>query len=417
MGSYTKKSVDEFLRTAEESLRWFEGRSGVAEIDSTYYAEQMWTLLEQIRREYVESHPEEAVQCILYIFKITGTMDIDDGYGDVYDVEREYIDCIRELLSEKVEKRFKDSVFKMLLSEIDGTIIDYQEDLLIDLLYDSFPEKWYKDLLLAFADARIKESIITGNYRRRVFTRKCAPLWLDNGMPARNVVEKLIFDGTVTACDTCLKIIEQANDPALTYCVLKRYYHHITQSDRYGSRYDDKLRECETAVPEKYKDFLTFCKKRHTTENDYKSWKKLFPDDIWSILECIWYETADNKKSLARMSSNGQLIDKAFSRGRWNSISVEEADDFAPVLKDAYPYELLHLYYDAFESTALRTTTRKQYKKLAYGIKRLEDLEGGSVAIPLIVRNVMKIKSSSHAFAEEMSEAFPEIVEHQALCL
>ena len=59
---------------------------------------------------------------------------------------------------------------------------------------------------------------------------------------------------------------------------------------------------------------------------------------------------------------------------------------------------------------ALHATTRKQYRKLAYSVKKLEDLEGGSVAVPLIVRNVMKVKLSSHAFAEEMADAFPEIV-------
>lgn len=408
--SNTNNQVEKFLRTAEESLRWFEGCWGVAEIDSTYYAEQMRTLLEQIRKDFGKCHPEEAVRCILYILKVTGTIDIDDGYGDVYESEKEYIDYIREMLSENLGRGFKDSVFKMLLSEIDGAIIDYQEDLLIDLLYDNFSETEYKNLLLAFTDARIREAAITGSYKRRVFTRKCAPLWLENGMPARDVVERLIFDGTAIACDMCLKIMDKTNDIELTYCVLNRYFPYITQTDRYGNRYVDMLKECESTVPEKYKDFFSFCRKPITAEDDYKRWKKLFSVDIWPILECIWYEAADDKKRLARWSTNGRLIEKAFCRGRWNYISIKEADNFVPILKDTYPYELLHLYYNAFENEALHATTRKQYRKLAYSVKKLEDLEGGSVAVPLIVRNVMKVRLSSHAFAEEMADAFPEIV-------
>ncbi len=99
---------------------------------------------------------KEAFELTNYIFIKVGNQDMDDSDGGTGIVADKCMNIWRKILC-SCDIKLKREIFKWFIDHLDGSVIDYMEDCIEEIIFDDFNEEEFMKEKIIFLDNKIKE--------------------------------------------------------------------------------------------------------------------------------------------------------------------------------------------------------------------------------------------------------------------
>lgn len=320
------------------------------------------------------------VSCCL--FKKVSDVDMDDSDGGLSYFGSEMLDTWLNIL-EYADENEKREMFNLFLSHLSNWVIDYMEDYVENILFDTFREPEYLDCKLKFVDDRISVSddwhkkhwIICRvhlmeqmNFTENEFLAYCKEYYDE-----RSVREVLVnYYLNRERKEEAIAILEDSlanytTNPMTAgelHCQLKELYKDIGNE-------------------EKYREHLWVLVTGHCTLDHFCEMKTLYPADEWqSVRERVFQ--ANTSYTLMQLYNEEKLYDRLMAElEREGTTSYTK--EYENLLNKLYPDRMLKLYADYLNREARTTAKRTTYAYWAGELKNMLTIKGGKKVVAEII--------------------------------
>lgn len=391
----TREDINNYIRQVDIIADRYMGRNHFI---SYYEADGFISELEEIidedvRRMIDNGNYLSAFEVMNYIFVLIGDVDMDDSDGGTGMLADRIYQLWLELLV-KVSSKEKRKMFDWFTSHLDGSVIDYLEEYIEQIIIGEFEEKEYEQAKLDFIEDMIARSERKdSDWSRDYGVGKWAVRYLEM------LQEKKASDEQIE--EVCKRYWK--NSAVRRYyvdiCMKKKEYDHVLQildecillDKQYRgliSEYSEKKKEIYLLQGNKsaYIEQLWKLVLEHEAGDLelYRELKKQYTADEWLVKREEIFGKLPAYAHVEKLYKEEKLYDRLLVYVL-NSPGLYALQEYEKVLKKEYPEQILNKYKDEVSKMAVHTSDRKNYTHLVSLLRKMQQIKGGSKLVEQIV--------------------------------
>lgn len=334
-----------------------------------------------------------AFEIINYIFVLIGDVDMDDSDGGTGMLADRIYQLWVELLS-KVSPEDKDKMFNWFTAHLDGSVIDYLEEYIEQIIMEEFEEKEFAQAKLEFVESMIERS------------EKKEPDWSRSYAVGKWAIRYLEM----------LKVKKASKEQIEEIC--KRYWNNSSVRRYYIEMYmkkkdynrvlqvldesillDKEYRGLISEYSEKKKEIYRLLGNKNAyleqlwklvLEHEpgdlelYRELKKQYSTEEWLVKREEVFKKLPTYANVERLYKEEKLYDRLLVYVL-SSPGLYALQEYESVLKKEYPKQILDKYKDEVNKMAVHTSDRKHYSYLVSLLRKMQDIKGGIKLVEIIV--------------------------------
>ena len=384
----TREDINNYIRQVDIIADRYLGRNHFI---SYYEADGFISELEEIIDEDVRRMIDNgdylsAFEVMNYIFVLIGDVDMDDSDGGTGMLADRIYQLWLELLV-KVSLEEKRKMFDWFTSHLDGSVIDYLEEYIEQIIMGEFEEKEYEQAKLDFIEDMIARSERKdSDWSRDYGVGKWAVRYLEM------LQEKKASDEQIK--EVCKRYWKNSSVRRyyVDICMKKKEYDHVLQILDECILLDKQYRGLISEYSEKKKEIYLLQGNRsayieqlwklvleHEPGNLelYRELKKQYTADEWLVKREEIYGKLPAYAHVERLYKEEKLYDRLLVYVL-NSPGLYALQEYEKVLKKEYPEQILNKYKDEVSKMAVHTSDRKNYAHLVSLLRKMQQMKGGS---------------------------------------
>lgn len=408
----TPEDINNYMRQVDIIADRYMGRNrfiGYYEADG-FISELEEMLDEDVRRMIDNDNYLSAFEVMNHIFKLIGEVDMDDSDGGTGMLGDRIYQLWLELL-DKVSPEEKKKMFEWFTAHLDGSVIDYLEEYIEQIIMEEFEEKEYEQVKLDFIEERIarsehKDSDWSRDYEvskwavrylellqkkkasNEQIKEVCKKYWTNSSVRRYYInicMKKKEYDHVLQVLDECILLDKQYRGFIIEYNKKKKEI-YLLQGNR--SAYIEQLwklvLEYEAGNLELYREL-----------------KKQYTADEWLVKREEIFKKLPTYAHVEQLYKEEKLYDRLLIYVL-NSPGLYALQEYEKVLKKEYPEQILNKYKNEVNKMAVRTSDRKNYAYLVSLLRKMKQIKGGSKLVEQIVDD-WKVKYKNRpAMMEEL---------------
>ena len=391
----TREDINNYIRQVDIIADRYLGRNRFI---SYYEADGFISELEEIIDEDVRRMIDNgdylsAFEVMNYIFVLIGDVDMDDSDGGTGMLADRIYQLWLELLV-KVSLEEKRKMFDWFTSHLDGSVIDYLEEYIEQIIMGEFEEKEYEQAKLDFIEDMIARSERKdSDWSRDYGVGKWAVRYLEM------LQEKKASDEQIK--EVCKRYWKSSSVRRyyVDICMKKKEYDHVLQILDECILLDKQYRGLISEYSEKKKEIYLLQGNRsayieqlwklvleHEPGNLelYRELKKQYTADEWLVKREEIFGKLPAYAHVERLYKEEKLYDRLLVYVL-NSPGLYALQEYEKVLKKEYPEQILNKYKDEVSKMAVHTSDRKNYAHLVSLLRKMQQMKGGSKLVEQIV--------------------------------
>ena len=391
----TREDINNYIRQVDIIADKYLGRNHFI---SYYEADGFISELEEIIDEDVcrmidNGNYLSAFEVMNYIFVLIRDVDMDDSDGGTSMLADRIYQLWLELLV-KVSSEEKRKMFDWFTSHLDGSVIDYLEEYIEQILMGEFEEKEYEQAKLDFIEDMIARSERKdSDWSRDYGVGKWAVRYLEM------LQEKKASDEQIK--EVCKRYWKSSSVRRyyVDICMKKKEYDHVLQILDECILLDKQYRGLISEYSEKKKEIYLLQGNRsayieqlwklvleHEPGNLelYRELRKQYTADEWLVKREEIFGKLPAYAHVERLYKEEKLYDRLLTYVL-NSPGLYALQEYEKVLKNDYPEQILNKYKDEVSKMAVHTSDRKNYAHLVSLLRKMQQMKGGSKLVEQIV--------------------------------
>ncbi len=391
----TAEDVTKYIRQVDSIANRYLGRERFI---SYYEADGFISELEDIIDEDVRRMIDNgdylcAFEVMNYIFVLIGDVDMDDSDGGTGMLGDRIYKLWLELLI-KVSAEDKRKMFEWFTGHFDGSVIDYLEEYIEQIIFDEFKEKEYEQAKLDFVEKMIgisaeKDSDWSRNYYVGKWVLRYLGM-LDEKKTSEQQIEEVCrkYWGNSSVRQYCIDKLMKKKDYSRVLDILDESIVLDKQYAGLVSGYSEKKKEIyrlqgnkEAYIEELWKLVLSY---EAGNLDLYKELKKQYPTEEWLVKREEIFKKLTTYADVERLYKEEKLYDRLLAYVL-NSTGLYALQEYENVLKKEYPEQILNKYVGEVNRMASHTGDRKHYAGLVSLLRRMQKMNGGKKLVDEIV--------------------------------
>ncbi len=391
----TKEDINNYIRQVDIIVNRYLGRNHFI---SYYEAGDFISELEDIINEDVQrminnGNYFSAFEVMNYIFVLMGDVDMDDSDGGTGMLADRIYQLWLELL-DKVSPEEKKKMFDWFTSHFDGSVIDYLEEYIEQIIMEKFQEKEYEQEKLLLVEDMIKQSeqkdsgwsrdydvgkwvvkylgiLKEQKASERQIEEVCKKYW-DNSSVRRYYIDmcmkKKKYDHVLKVLDECILLDKQYSGLISEYSEKKKEI-YLLQGNK------------KAYIEQLWKLVLEY---NAGNLKLYKELKKQYTNEEWLVKREEIFKKLPSYVRVEPLYKEEKLYDRLLTCVI-NSPGLYTLQEYENVLKKEYPEQILNKYKNEVNKMAVHTSDRKHYAYLVSLLRRMQKMKGGSKLVKQIV--------------------------------
>lgn len=383
----TKEDINNYIRQVDIIADRYLGRNNFI---SYYEANGFISELEEIIDEDLSLMIDNgnylsAFELINYIFVLIGNINMDDSDGGTGMLANKIYQLWLELLA-VVSSEEKRKMYDWFTSHLDGSIIDYLEEYIKQIVMEEFQEKEYEQAKIDFIEDMIaKSELKDSDWNRDYEVGKWVVKYL------KILQEKKASDEKIE--EVCKRYWKSSlvRRYYVDICMNKKEYDHVLQildecmllDKQYiglVSEYSEKKKEIYLLQGNKdaYIEQLWKLVLEHE-EGDlelYRELKKQYTKDEWLVKREEIFKKLPAYAHVEKLYKEEKLYDRLLVYVL-NSQGLYALQEYEKDLKNEYPEQILDKYKDEVSKMAVYASDRKNYANLVSLLRKMQQIKGG----------------------------------------
>lgn len=410
----TKEDVEDYFEQIDEIADRYLGRDHFINYYQAYdFMLELEEIIDKDVRRMIDNGSHiSAFHVMNHIFVLLGNVDMDDSGGETSMLAEQIYQLWLELLT-KVNAQDKRKMFIWYTTHMDGSVIDYLEEYIEQIIMEEFKEPEYEQDKLSFMEEMIekaekKDSGWSRDYAVGKWTvtylktleeknapedqleEICKKYWNNSGVRRYYIdryFEKKEYDRVLQVLDESIELDKAYRGQVLEYNQKKKEIYRL-QGNK--SAYIEQLWKL---VLEQSAGDLDI----------YKELKAQYSEKEWLIKREELFKKLPANAHIDRLYKEEKLYDRLLAYVL-KSSGLYAVQSYENVLKKEYPKQILSKYQDEVNKMASCTGNRKHYADLVALLRRMKQIKGGSEIVETIVEE-WKIKYRNRpAMMDELSK-------------
>ena len=410
----TNEDVEDYFEQIDEIADRYLGRDHFINYYQAYdFMLELEEIIDKDVRRMIDNGSHiSAFHVMNHIFVLLGNVDMDDSGGEKSMLAEQIYQLWLELLV-KVNAQDKRKMFIWFTTHMDGSVIDYLEEYIEQIIMEEFKEPEYEQDKLSFMEEMIekaekKDSGWSRDYAvgkwtvtyLRTLEEKNAPedqleeickkYWNNSGVRRYYIdryFEKKEYDRVLQVLDESIELDKAYRGQVLEYNQKKKEIYRL-QGNK--SAYIEQLWKL---VLEQSAGDLDI----------YKELKAQYSEKEWLIKREELFKKLPANAHIDRLYKEEKLYDRLLAYVL-KSSGLYAVQTYENVLKKEYPKQILSKYQGEVNKMASCTGNRKHYADLVALLRRMKQIKGGSEIVETIV-DEWKIKYRNRpAMMDELSK-------------
>lgn len=410
----TKEDVEDYFEQIDEIADRYLGRDHFINYYQAYdFMLELEEIIDKDVRRMIDNGSHiSAFHVMNHIFVLLGNVDMDDSGGETSMLAEQIYQLWLELLT-KVNAQDKRKMFIWFTTHMDGSVIDYLEEYIEQIIMEEFKEPEYEQDKLFFMEEMIekaekKDSGWSRDYAVGKWTvtylktleeknapedqleEICKKYWNNSGVRRYYIdryFEKKEYDRVLQVLDESIELDKAYRGQVLEYNQKKKEIYRL-QGNK--SAYIEQLWKL---VLEQSAGDLDI----------YKELKAQYSEKEWLIKREELFKELSANAHIDRLYKEEKLYDRLLAYVL-KSSGLYAVQSYENVLKKEYPKQILSKYQGEVNKMASCTGNRKHYADLVALLRRMKQIKGGSEIVETIVEE-WKIKYRNRpAMMDELSK-------------
>ncbi len=410
----TKEDVEDYFEQIDEIADRYLGRDHFINYYQAYdFMLELEEIIDKDVRRMIDNGSHiSAFHVMNHIFVLLGNVDMDDSGGETSMLAEQIYQLWLELLT-KVNAQDKRKMFIWFTTHMDGSVIDYLEEYIEQIIMEEFKEPEYEQDKLSFMEEMIekaekKDSGWSRDYAVGKWTvtylktleeknapedqleEICKKYWNNSGVRRYYIdryFEKKEYDRVLQVLDESIELDKAYRGQVLEYIQKKKEIYRL-QGNK--SAYIEQLWKL---VLEQSAEDLDI----------YKELKAQYSEKEWLIKREELFKKLPPNAHIDRLYKEEKLYDRLLAYVL-KSSGLYAVQSYENVLKKEYPKQILSKYQGEVNKMASCTGNRKHYADLVALLRRMKRIKGGSEIVETIVEE-WKIKYRNRpAMMDELSK-------------
>ena len=410
----TKEDVEDYFEQIDEIADRYLGRDHFINYYQAYdFMLELEEIIDKDVRRMIDNGSHiSAFHVMNHIFVLLGNVDMDDSGGETSMLAEQIYQLWLELLT-KVNAQDKRKMFIWFTTHMDGSVIDYLEEYIEQIIMEEFKEPEYEQDKLSFMEEMIekaekKDSGWSRDYAVGKWTvtylktleeknapedqleEICKKYWNNSGVRRYYIdryFEKKEYDRVLQVLDESIELDKAYRGQVLEYIQKKKEIYRL-QGNK--SAYIEQLWKL---VLEQSAGDLDI----------YKELKAQYSEKEWLIKREELFKKLPPNAHIDRLCKEEKLYDRLLAYVL-KSSGLYAVQSYENVLKKEYPKQILSKYQGEVNKMASCTGNRKHYADLVALLRRMKRIKGGSEIVETIVEE-WKIKYRNRpAMMDELSK-------------
>lgn len=366
-------------------ISYYEADSFISELEDI--------LDKDVRRMVDNKQYMSAFELMNYIFVLIGDVDMDDSDGGTGILANQIYQLWLELLT-KTNVDEKREMFQWFTTHLDGSVIDYLEEYIEQIIMEEFEQEEYVQPKLLFVKKMIRISEkMDSDWSRSYNIGKWAVRYLSLlELQKCNREEIDVF---------CRQYWENSSVRRyyIDLCIQSKEYElalrtldeSISLDKEYRgllSDYSDKKKEIyllqgnkEAYVSQLWEMVLNY---EAGNLAIYRELKHQYTEEEWLKKREEVFDKLPKYAHVEQFYKEEKLYDRLLDFVL-NSQGLYALQDYAEVLKKDYPEQILKKYKNEVEQMAVYTGDRRKYRQLVALLSNMKKIKGGSKVVEAIV--------------------------------
>lgn len=410
----TNEDVEDYFEQIDEIADRYLGRDHFINYYQAYdFMLELEEIIDKDVRRMIDNGSNiSAFHVMNHIFVLLGNVDMDDSGGETSMLAEQIYQLWLELLV-KVNAQDKRKMFIWFTTHMDGSVIDYLEEYIEQIIMEEFKEPEYEQDKLSFMEEMIekaekKDSGWSRDYAVGKWTvtylktleeknapedqleEICKKYWNNSGVRRYYIdryFEKKEYDRVLQVLDESIELDKAYRGQVLEYIQKKKEIYRL-QGNK--SAYIEQLWKL---VLEQSAGDLDI----------YKELKAQYSEKEWLIKREELFKKLPPNAHIDRLYKEEKLYDRLLAYVL-KSSGLYAVQSYENVLKKEYPKQILSKYQGEVNKMASCTGNRKHYADLVALLRRMKRIKGGSEIVETIVEE-WKIKYRNRpAMMDELSK-------------
>lgn len=410
----TNEDVEDYFEQIDEIADRYLGRDHFINYYQAYdFMLELEEIIDKDVRRMIDNGSNiSAFHVMNHIFVLLGNVDMDDSGGETSMLAKQIYQLWLELLV-KVNAQDKRKMFIWFTTHMDGSVIDYLEEYIEQIIMEEFKEPEYEQDKLSFMEEMIekaekKDSGWSRDYAVGKWTvtylktleeknapedqleEICKKYWNNSGVRRYYIdryFEKKEYDRVLQVLDESIELDKAYRGQVLEYIQKKKEIYRL-QGNK--SAYIEQLWKL---VLEQSAGDLDI----------YKELKAQYSEKEWLIKREELFKKLPPNAHIDRLYKEEKLYDRLLAYVL-KSSGLYAVQSYENVLKKEYPKQILSKYQGEVNKMASCTGNRKHYADLVALLRRMKRIKGGSEIVETIVEE-WKIKYRNRpAMMDELSK-------------
>ena len=410
----TKEDVEDYFEQIDEIADRYLGRDHFINYYQAYdFMLELEEIIDKDVRRMIDNGSHiSAFHVMNHIFVLLGNVDMDDSGGETSMLAEQIYQLWLELLT-KVNAQDKRKMFIWFTTHMDGSVIDYLEEYIEQIIMEEFKEPEYEQDKLSFMEEMIEKAEKkdagwsrdyavgkwTVTYLKTLEEKNapedqleeiCKKYWNNSGVRRYYIdryFEKKEYDRVLQVLDESIELDKAYRGQVLEYIQKKKEIYRL-QGNK--SAYIEQLWKL---VLEQSAGDLDI----------YKELKAQYSEKEWLIKREELFKKLPPNAHIDRLYKEEKLYDRLLAYVL-KSSGLYAVQSYENVLKKEYPKQILSKYQGEVNKMASCTGNRKHYADLVALLRRMKRIKGGSEIVETIVEE-WKIKYRNRpAMMDELSK-------------
>ncbi len=391
----TKNDVKNYFRQVDNIANRYMGRDRFIDYyeASDFISELQDIIIRDVRRMIDNGSYLSAFEVMNYIFVLIGSVDIDDSDGGTSMLADDIYKLWLELL-EKVNKEEKRKMYDWFTSHLDGSIIDYLQDNIEQIIVEKFEEKEYEQEKLTFIEKMISRSECKNNeWSRDYEVGKWAVRYLEILEKKNTSVEQMeeLYNRYRNNSDVrrfFVGFFDKKQDYDRVLEILDESILLDKEKSRLVFEYSEKKKEIYLLQGNRgaYIDQLWQLVLEHKPGDleIYRELKQQYNQEEWVVKREELFLRLPKNVHIEKLYKEEKLYDRLLGYVL-KSPGLYALQDYADVLKSDYPEQILNKYEEEVNKMAAHSNSRKDYSYLVSLLERMKKIKDGSKRVEKIV--------------------------------
>ena len=412
--SLAKKSeeidIKQYQKQIERTIREYGGHYGYIEYDDAgSFMDEMEEYLDNDVQKLISTNLlESAFELSSLLFLEVSAVEMDDSNGELGAFGCHCCEVWKKIIS-LADKTLKEKIFLWLISHLDGSVVDYMEEYLEDMVMQEFQNLEYLQKKLSYTEQRSASIPLSDNWSRQYERKKWALYHI-------TIMEQLhLSDDEILAY--CHKYWEHSD--IRKYCV--NYWVSHGNDTKAISILEESLKLDEKSpglIADYYRQLKELYKKQgnqklyreylyqlvtdSTKLEDFRELKSDCSNEEWLALrEKIFSEISPHEAAVFYQEEglHDRLLKYVMSQQE-----IYELKKYEKILAKHYPVQVLTKYHDFLMKSAQNVADRKTYQEWANILKRMTKIKDGSEYVEKIIAEWHQLYPRRKAMMQEIDK-------------